>query len=539
MDITKLPFMKGFQEIVNYSLSDQDLIYKSIQQGPLDLDKMDVLMSPGHYLGHFSTPLAVLRLSCHVPLQKRTFSEEMDEIYEDWLLLAESNHQVWIEPYYKEDFFKELKKWRTVQPAKSSWVSSYGSAFVPVSMIVHCLRTIGCRTIRYRAYGQKLPLVQPFYNGQCPPSDNGHPHSKFNTWDIGITFKSPFIFLFKPTLGMSKDMSVYPMVCPGSRDFGSVQMSMDYMDTLYKIKIYPRLVHVIKSFNSRIQGEPITNIRGVGKRIKASVQMVQLLSKVPVQDMGGYRIEVTVQAPSLDIAMQWVDRTPYLNIHYWSCPGQSGHKLDILVTDKQHLLHNSNWVIQRLSTLDIVQGRDSNNPNKVQRQAAADVLASFGWNAGREKPTRSLDTTAWWTGRVQGTHGHVQRTLPSQEQQEDLEIVKVLSYLQRNFNNKEKTTKLLSILRTKSVLGHVPCQKDKLHQYIIAAWNPFRLRCSTYKCRDNLNAGNAFRWFATLIVQGHVPRTSVGLPADMSTDADTRVDIGLDRLRVSPTFDLD
>jgi hypothetical protein len=91
---------------------------------------------------------------------------------------------------------------------------------------------------------------------------------------------------------------------------------------------------------------------------------------------------------------------------------------------------------------------------------------------------------------------------------------------------------------TKSVLGHVPCQKDKLHQYIIAAWSPFRLRCSTYKCRDNLNAGNAFRWFATLIVQGHVPRTSVGLPADMSTDVDTRVDIGLDRLRVSPTFDL-
>lgn len=54
------------------------------------------------------------------------------------------------------------------------------------------------------------------------------------------------IYLFAPALGKVKGMSSYPMVIPGSMDYGSVHIKLPYKGDRYSVKIYPRLVHVIK-----------------------------------------------------------------------------------------------------------------------------------------------------------------------------------------------------------------------------------------------------------------------------------------------------
>lgn len=76
------------------------------------------------------------------------------------------------------------------------------------------------------------------------------------------------IFLFAPVRGDSKTIKHYPMVIPGSLDFGSIHASVDWKGQQYKVKIYPRLVHTIKSFNSRFQGEPLMTVAGARKKLQ-------------------------------------------------------------------------------------------------------------------------------------------------------------------------------------------------------------------------------------------------------------------------------
>lgn len=504
------------------TVAQQDSLWTGLKKGHMDLDKMEICLSPDYYLSQFGSPLSIVRLSSHQPWTKRTHSEDIINPFSHWLLLAESSYQLWIDPKYKDNFYKELKKLRTVQPAEDTWVSTYGHAIVPVTVLVHCLKRTKCPTILFKTYGQKLPMCPPFLRTE--PSQENHPERHLNQWDIGITFKSPLVYLFKPKLGKSSKVSSYPMGVPGSLDYGSVLSFIKYMDTSYKIKIYPRLVHVIKSFNSRLQGEKLSSIRTVRRRTRACVQMVKHLSDIPDKDFGGFRIEVSVQAPTLSIARTWVERTPFLDIKFWTCPMPSwaeGHQMDTLVCTKKDILQNANWTIQKATSLKILEGRDSNVATRLQKRVVADILCSLGWNAGRQRTTMSLDKKAWWTGHFQKTpqvqNGHSET---------DVQIGQVLTFLYDNFKDIDGQKTLLSILRNGHSLGYVPCQMDTSDHYNIDGWSPLRLRCNNKTCKHNLNAGNSFRYFANLIVQGHVSKELVGMSAlNMDTSVSELVKI--------------
>lgn len=509
--------MDKFNPLTRYPPSDQDLIFKSLTPSQMDVDKMEICMSPAHFLSKFGGPLSVVRLASHVPQRKSTDEGDRGHEFSDWLLIAEMGFQLWIEPKYKAAFFDCLKAFRTIQPAPHDWVATYGNALVPVTVFVRCLEGARCPTLRYKLYGQKLPLVPRYIQGE--PAQTGHPQAHLNEWDIGITFKSANIFLFKPTLGMSKEMTVYPLMAPAGRDYGSVQTNVWYNDTMYKVKIYPRIVHVIKSFNSRLQGEALTKVNGVRRRIKACVQMVQHLAQIPPGQLGGFRIEVSVQAPTLAIARTWVENTPLLDIKHWSSPGQEGHRLDILITHKQAVLENANWLISREHSLKMIQGRDSNAPTRLQKQVAADILSGFGWNAGRWSVTKASDTSAWWHGPGKGsasvsdppTRAPVARVEPGPEGP----IGRILGLLNERFGGIEGTHKLLEEMRKHHKFGRVPCQVEYAHSYIVCESGrkkaPFRMRCNNGYCRHNMSIGETYRWFATLIASGQVRPRGVAL----------------------------
>ena len=67
----------------------------------------------------------------------------------------------------------------------------------------------------------------------------------------------------------------------------------------------------------------------------------------------------------------------------------------MMVTRKEALLLNANWMVQRATTLKVFRGDNNGAPSRLQKQVTADVLASFGWNAGRYKVTRAGDKAAW------------------------------------------------------------------------------------------------------------------------------------------------
>ena len=495
----------------------------------MDVDKMEICMSPDHLLRHAGSPLLQVRLSSHAPKSRQTKPGDKGHEFSDWLLLAELNCQLWIDPKFKDGFYRHLKRIRTVNPAVSAWVSTYGHAFVPVNDFVKCLKQARCNTLRYKAYGQKRHLES--IDRKSDPTERTHPLAHLNEWDIGITYTSPNVVLFKPTSSAVKGTSLWPMFTPASQNFGSIQTTMRWQETLYKVKVYPRLVHVIKSFNSRIQGEPLLTLLGAKKRVKACANMAQLLSQVDESELGGFRIEVSVQAPSLDIARQWVNNSPLLDINFWTTAtinqdGEmtAGPKLEMLVTTKKGCLFNTNWMLQRASLLNLLIGRDNRRPTKLQRQVVADALASLGWNAGRGRITKSADGSAWWYGQQDQIDPErpaailnpavQRRQQPLSLDGPDIQVGIILAHLNNKFKGQSGTKELLKLLRSHHKLKYIPCQKDEAHQYNICGWHPFRMRCKDTKCRHNLNLGNAYNWFATMVAKGDVPKTAITLVDD-------------------------
>jgi hypothetical protein len=51
----------------------------------------------------------------------------------------------------------------------------------------------GCRTLKLKAYGQKMPLDDRFVITE--PAEENHEWAKHNEWDIGTTFLSDKIWL--------------------------------------------------------------------------------------------------------------------------------------------------------------------------------------------------------------------------------------------------------------------------------------------------------------------------------------------------------
>jgi len=93
-------------------------------------------------------------------------------------------------------------------------------------------------------------------------------------------------------------------------------------------------------------------------------------------------------------------------------------------------------------------------------------------------------------------------------------VGQILSHLNKNFVGDNGTKSLVAILREHHPLKRIPCQKNEAHGYEIAGWQPtFRMRCHVYTCRHNLSSGNAYNWFANVIVTGQVPGHLFGLPA--------------------------
>ncbi|CAD6563913.1 MAG: hypothetical protein TREMPRED_002372 [Tremellales sp. Tagirdzhanova-0007] len=196
-DIGNLPFMDAFRSLSSAltHLSEAEIM-ATLRPSEFDVDKWEISMSPNHYDDEMSSTLAMPIIN---------FLSREDTL--------------------KDDFFAELKRWRTVQPADLPWVATYGNLFVPVSLFVHCLNAAECPTIRFKYYGQKLPMTRALLGPD--PAQADHVTSNLNECDIGRMLWSPHIFLFAPTFAATnKKMSKYTMIVPVSGDFGTYKVDV-------------------------------------------------------------------------------------------------------------------------------------------------------------------------------------------------------------------------------------------------------------------------------------------------------------------------
>jgi len=98
----------------------------------------------------------------------------------------------------------------------------------------------------------------------------------------------------------------------------------------FLVKIYPRIVHVIKSLNSSLQSSVPRTLSGVKNQVAASARMLHNLTGKDESSLGGYRIEVTVKAKSLREATPRINRTNFLEPSYWLGHGPGPHAIKLV-----------------------------------------------------------------------------------------------------------------------------------------------------------------------------------------------------------------
>lgn len=108
-----------------------------------------------------------------------------------------------------------------------------------------------------------------------------------NQWDIGVIYRPDIIFLFAPAGSVPSGMDLYPMITPLSKDFGSISVKMSMRGDECRVKIYPCLVHVLRS---QLQKYDAKTMSGVIKQMTAAQHLIKEVTTTEEEECGGFRI---------------------------------------------------------------------------------------------------------------------------------------------------------------------------------------------------------------------------------------------------------
>ena len=114
------------------------------------------------------------------------------------------------------------------------------------------------------------------------------------------------------------------------------------------------------------------------------MDVIQRLSEVPAEDMGGFRPEVTVTAKTLGEARRIVAGTRFLDPSFWLRPddvASARFKLDAIILTKSAA--NANWMHHQATQSGIFSGDLQRAPSTLQIQGMTDVFASLNGMQGR------------------------------------------------------------------------------------------------------------------------------------------------------------
>lgn len=486
-----------FKPLSQLPRDEEMAIMASLQPQVEDVDSWSIAMSPEYFLKHFATMHTFVHLRVHYPGRIKD-----NKFFAEWLILADVGFRILVEWCFKKPFFASLKKYRTIQEARKKYSATYGIALVPISLFLHCLMEAGCKELRLQAYGQKLPLMNPFILSE--PAQPNHPLAEMNEWDIGITTNASHIFLFGPIGTRPSGMCVYPMVIPRSSDFGSVKIVLSYEGEDYKVKVYPRLTHVLKSFNGKLHAADAKCTQTLKARKSVIERMIEHLSSLNANELGGFRLEVSVRAKTLAEAKHKALSLPFLKLDNWLNPTDQRmvrFKLQAMAITKKELVNNVTQMLAIANARDIWAGPNTGKVSNFRRQVVTDLFASLGWNSGRRTPTRSGNVKAWWREVEDGGKKTAQEV--------------ILGQLNSKFKHNGEMKMLFKKIQEHMANGKVPCKKDNRGVYqTFSDASRFRLRCSDKSCRHILSPSQVKEYFAQLIIQGTVPCTVVHLPPD-------------------------
>ncbi|SPO42077.1 uncharacterized protein PSFLO_07560 [Pseudozyma flocculosa] len=329
---------------------------------PGDLDAWNISLFPQDLYQLFaaSTPVQLVN---HAP---NPIIKDHDT-FKDWVYLAQCTVMLKVPPQFKTPLLEAFKnKSLVIDP--SPWPTAFiiGSQLISTKYLVDALEATGCKSVRAQAYGMKQPLSLPHIGFNL--GNTNHHLASLNNFDLGKNYSDPLINLLKPKNPHLPGIQLYPMLLPIGEDYGSVNMSITHEGEVYRIKAYPRLIHHLKAQAERTR-------------------------------LGGIRLEVTVQARTLQEAIRKVSHTPFLNANEFlnpSFPLTKPYQLQVKGIGKEQYLTNARDMLAKADSKGIFTGHDHNPATKEAQRIVMDLFNSLGWNSGRRRPTSFKAADPWW-----------------------------------------------------------------------------------------------------------------------------------------------
>lgn len=317
MQILNLPFMREFRLLANMEEDERRGILDSLDEADMDWDRCEIHVSVDHF--EYENPSSMANVMVgRIPTQKPSRSRPQASETDDWVVIGTYNYFIKIAPAGIKPFVRELAKIRHILPEQTSDVAVRGNLMVPVKMFTACLRRAGIETLFLKSYGQKLSLGGDYQYLGREPADSGHPLAHRNEWDLSTSFHSDLLFMFAPGIG-SIDIEKLPIFTPGSQGFGTLRLNTTYQGEEYAIKIYSLHTHVVKAASANPISFPKT-MAGMGTREAVLRNILRHYTAVPDRQMGGFRIEVSLRAPTLVDAIQKAWDLPFFDIEFWLNP---------------------------------------------------------------------------------------------------------------------------------------------------------------------------------------------------------------------------
>ena len=280
--------------------------------------------------------------------------------------------------------------------------------------------------------------------------------------------------------------------------YGSVGVDITYQGKEYGVKIYPLAVHTIKAFNARLKINLPKTMNGYKGKAKAIQAVTDFLESREPEDLGGLRIEVSVNAPTLEQACDQVLNTPLLDADFWLEPpeGRETYKMDVKTVSKEGLIGNARWVQQLARQNGFFVGNGSQKPTARHHRVQSDMWSAMGWNMGKRRLTKALDPQAWWWRDTQS--------------EEDLLRDPLGNRAGRAVRNSKVRNGLLKLIRERHPVRHIPCllhPGEAQHIYQLRTWDPLCLRCANTECFHKLGGIRLWNYLASR--GGPIPRSAL------------------------------
>lgn len=373
-------------------------------QAAHDLDGWCVSMYPADLL-KLASPVTTLQLCSRAPEPE----VRDNKAFKEWVYVTEGWLYIKIDATLKEPLFAALNAARAGSLRMSEWPTALLrglSCPCTFGQLVVALQRIACRHVRVQCYGQKMPLADL----HVEPASSAHFSARFNNWDLGLFVPSERIQLvrFAPGGEPSPTNTVWSILTPVGQGYGSAGFELSTGGQDVAVKIYPRMVHQIKgSFGNLTRNAPKTQFT-MRAREKQLEKILAIYDEASPADMGGLRIEVTVCAPTLREALDWVASCPVLQLAEYLNPSREPfhrHKIQLHELSKEEMLENARSMMAQAVKQGLFNGRDSLQVSLQAKKQVIDLYNAVGWNDGTRKPTAHTVLFPWWRETGQSVAG--------------------------------------------------------------------------------------------------------------------------------------